>query len=181
MQICQISICRLSITAKEVSTLKQIEQAYIQHSKDVYKYLLSLSHDENLSEDLTQETFFRAMRTIHRYNGNCKLSVWLCQIARHLWYQWLEKHSRWEHVALTDTIPSQESPENSALLYMEKTALYQAIHALPEPMRELVHMRLTGEFSFREISEIMGKSENWARITFYRAKQKIMEKMEDSK
>lgn len=121
------------------------------------------------------------MRTIHRYNGNCKLSVWLCQIARHLWYQWLEKHSRWEHVALTDTIPSQESPENSALLYMEKTALYQAIHALPEPMRELVHMRLTGEFSFREISEIMGKSENWARITFYRAKQKIMEKMEDSK
>lgn len=143
--------------------------------------MLSLSHDENLAEELTQETFFRAMRTLHRYNGDCKLSVWLCQIAKHLWYQWLEKRSRYEQIELTDEIPCQESPEQSMLLYMEKTALYQAVHALPEPMRELVYLRLTGEFSFAEIGEILGKSESWARTTFYRAKQKIMEEMEDSK
>lgn len=164
-----------------MSTLKRIEQAYIQYARDVYRYLLSLTHDENLAEELTQETFFRAMRTLHHYNGECKLSVWLCQIAKHIWYQYLEKHSRYEQVELTDQIPSQESPEKSTVLSMEKTGLYQAIHALPEPMRELVYLRLTGEFTFSEIGEILGKSESWARTTFYRAKQKIMEEMEASK
>lgn len=161
--------------------MKEIEDAYTRHAKDVYRYLLSLSHDEDLAEELTQETFFRAMRTISSYNGNCKLSVWLCQIAKHLWYQWLDKRSRQKQVELTEEVPGGESPEHSTLFHMEKTELYQAIHSLPEPMRELVHLRLTGEFSFAEIGSIMGKSENWARTTFYRAKQKIMEEMEGSK
>jgi len=164
-----------------VSALKEIERAYTQHARDVYWYLMSLSHDEDLAEELTQETFFRAMRTMDRYDGSCKLSVWLCQIAKHLWYQWLDKRSRWQQAELTDEVPGQQSPEKSTLLYMEKTELYQAIHMLPEPMRELVHLRLTGEFTFAEIGRILGKSENWARTTFYRAKQKIMEEMERSK
>lgn len=163
--------------ALEVIFLDDIEKAYTQHAQDVYRYLLSLSHDKDLAEELTQETFFRAMRTISNYDGSCKLSVWLCQIARHLWYQWLDKRSRSKQVELTDEIPGCESPEQSTLLYMEKTALYKAIHSLPEPMRELVHMRLTGEFTFAEIGEILGKNENWARTTFYRAKQKIIEEM----
>ena len=167
--------------SKEVSALKEIEKAYTKHAKDVYRYLLSLSHDEDLAEELTQETFFRAMRTIDRYDGSCKLSVWLCQIAKHLWYQWLDKRSRWNQVELTEDVPCQESPEKATLLYMEKTALYQAIHTLPDPMRELVYLRLTGEFSFAEIGRILGKSENWARTTFYRAKQKIIEEMEVEK
>lgn len=164
----------------EVITLDKIESAYTQHAQDVYRYLLSLSHDEDLSEELTQETFFRAMGTIASYDGSCKLQVWLCQIAKHLWYQWLDKRSRWKQVELTDEVPDCVSPETSTVLYMEKTALYKAIHSLPEPMRELVHMRLTGEFSFAEIGRIMGRSENWARTTFYRAKQKIIEEMEGS-
>lgn len=158
--------------------MNDIERAYIQHAQDVYRYLLSLSHNEDLAEELTQETFFCAMRTIDNYDGSCKLSVWLCQIAKHLWYQWLDKSSRRKQVELTNQIPGPESPETSTLFHMEKTALYKAIHMLPEPMRELVHMRLTGEFSFSEIGEILGKSENWARTTFYRAKQKIMKEME---
>ena len=161
--------------------MNDIERAYTTHARDVYRYLLSLTHDEDLAEELTQETFFRAMRTIHRYTGNCKLSVWLCQIARHLWYQWLEKHSRWKREELTEELPGGETPERSVLLHMEKTALYRAIHALPEPMREVVHMRLTGEFTFAEIGGILGKSENWARITFYRAQKKVIEEMEEWK
>ena len=158
--------------------MNDIERAYLQHAQDVYRYLLSLSHNEDLAEELTQETFFCAMRTIDNYDGSCKLSVWLCQIAKHLWYQWLDKSARRKQVELTDQLPGSESPETSTLFRMEKTALYKAIHMLPEPMRELVHMRLTGEFSFPEIGEILGKSENRARTTFYRAKQKIMKEME---
>lgn len=161
--------------------MNDIERAYTLHAKEVYRYLLSLSHNEDLAEELTQETFFRAMRTIGNYDGSCKLSVWLCQIGRHLWYQWLEKHSKWKQAELTDDVPGEESPEKTVLLHMEKMALYQSIHSLPEPMREVVHMRLTGEFSFSEIGEILGKSENWARVTFYRAKKKMMEEMEGSK
>ena len=74
--------------------LKEIEQAYVQHAKDVYRYLLSLSHDADLAEELTQETFFRAMKTMSSYDGSCKLSVWLCQIAKHLWYQWMDRRAR---------------------------------------------------------------------------------------
>jgi len=161
-----------------VKILDEIERAYTLHAKDVYKYLLSLSHNEDLAEELTQETFFRAMKTIGNYDGSCKLSVWLCQIAKHLWYQSLDKRSRQKQVELTDEVQGSESPEISTLLHIEKADLYKAIHSLPEPMRELVHMRLTGEFSFAEIGEILGKNENWARTTFYRAKQKIIEKME---
>lgn len=161
--------------------LHDMESAYTQHAKEVYRYLLSLSHDEDLAEELTQETFFRAMRTIGNYDGSCKLSVWLCQIAKHLWYQWLDRHTRWKPVELTEDVKSAPSPEQSYMLRMEKTDLYKAIHNLPEAMREVVHMRLTGEFSFAEIGEIVGKSENWARVTFYRAKKKIMEEMEESR
>lgn len=118
-----------------MTALNDIEKAYTRHARDVYRFLLSLSHDEDLAEELTQETFFRAMKTIGNYDGSCKLSVWLCQIARHLWYQWLEKHARQKSVALTDDIPSEESPEKTVLLRMEKAALYRAIHSLPEPMR----------------------------------------------
>ena len=81
---------------------------------------------------------------------------------------------------LTEDVPGAPSPEQSVLLRMEKTELYKAIHTLPEAMREVVHMRLTGEFSFSEIGEILGKSENWARVTFYRAKKKIMEEIMSS-
>lgn len=157
-----------------------IERAYTLHAQDVYRYLLSLSHDEDLAEELTQETFFRAMRTIGNYDGSCKLSVWLCQIAKRLWYQWLDKHTRQKHVELTDDVQGDVSPEYATLFRMEKMDLYKAIHSLSEPMRELVHMRLTGEFSFAEIGDILGKNENWARTTFYRAKIKIIEKMEGS-
>lgn len=163
-----------------MTALNDIEKAYTRHARDVYRFLLSLSHDEDLAEELTQETFFRAMKTISNYDGSRKLSVWLCQIARHLWYQWLEKHARQKSVALTDDIPSEESPEKTVLLRMEKAALYRAIHSLPEPMREVVHMRLTGEFSFAEIGDILGKTENWTRVTFYRAKKKMIEEMEGS-
>jgi len=161
--------------------MDDMDAVYRAHAQTVYKFLLAQCHDPDLAEELTQETFFRAMRTMKNYDGTCKLSVWLCQIAKHLWYQWLDKRSRWQQAELTDEVPGQQSPEKSTLLYMEKTELYQAIHMLPEPMRELVHLRLTGEFTFAEIGRILGKSENWARTTFYRAKQKIMEEMERSK
>lgn len=153
-----------------------MEQVYKEHAKSVYKYLFSLSRDKEWAEELTQETFYRAVYSIDTYDGSCKMYVWLCQIAKHIWYQELEKKKKWQPQELHEDLPSQSiSPEDAALFESEKIALYKAIHSLNEPMREVVYMRMSGEFSFAEIGSVLGKSENWARVTFYRAKQKIME------
>lgn len=153
-------------------------QIYNEYAKSVYRYLYSLSNNAQLAEELTQETFYRAVYSIHTYDGSCKLYVWLCQIAKHIWYQELEKSKKAQTQQLHNDIPSQSiSTEDAVLLTGEKVALYKAIHSLSEPMREVVHMRLSGEFSFADIGNVLGKSENWARVTFYRAKQKIMEEL----
>lgn len=153
----------------------RIEEIYKEHARSVYRFLLSLSNDTNTAEELTQETFYRAVYSIDRYDGSCKISVWLCQIAKHIWYQELRNRNRHAAQELTEDISDSSTPEQSVLLTSDKLSLYKAIHTLSEPMREVVHMRLSGEFSFSEIGEVLGKSENWARTTFYRAKQKIME------
>jgi len=152
-----------------------MEQTYKEHARSVFKYLFSLSHDESLAEELTQETFYRAVYSIKKYDGSCKISVWLCQIAKHVWYQELEKRKRRKTEELTeDMVSSDLSPEDSSILLNDKISLYKAINTLGEPMKDVVYMRLSGEFSFSEIGEVLGKSENWARTTFYRAKQKII-------
>ena len=152
-----------------------IEQIYKENAQSVYKYLLSLSHDPSTAVELTQETFYRAVYSIGRYNASCKMSVWLCQIAKHVWYQELRKRKRCNAQELTKNIPGQSTPEQSVMYSEEKASLYKAIHTLNESMKEVVYMRLSGELSFAEIGEVLGKSENWARTTFYRAKQKMAE------
>lgn len=152
-----------------------MEQIYREHAKSVYKYLLSITHNESLSEELTQETFCRAVYSINTYNGSCKISVWLCQIAKHIWFQELDRQAKYKAENISEDIPATVTPEDLVVWASEKAVLYKAIHLLGEQMKEVVLMRLSGELSFAEIGEIMEKNENWARTTFYRAKQKIME------
>lgn len=155
---------------------KDLEEIYKNHANSVYRYLLSLTHDADVAEELTEETFYRAVYSINTYDGSCQIRVWLCQIAKHIWYQELAKKTKQTHEELHEDIPSpSRSPEEAVLFHGHKMDLYKAIHQLSEPMREVVHMRISGEFSFAEIGEILGQSENWARVNFYRAKQKLME------
>jgi RNA polymerase sigma-70 factor (ECF subfamily) len=152
-----------------------MELIYKEHARTVYRYMLSLTSDESLAEELTQETFYRAVYSIEKYDGKCKISVWLCQIAKHIWYQELEKKAKYKTQELNEDIPAHFSLEDTVVSSSEKIALYKAIKTLSEPMKEVVLLRLSGELSFAEIGEILSKSENWARTTFYRAKQKIKE------
>ncbi|MEA4896065.1 MAG: sigma-70 family RNA polymerase sigma factor [Oscillospiraceae bacterium] len=153
-----------------------MEEVYKEHAKSVFRYLLSLSHDEDMAEELTQETFYRAVYSADKYDGSCKMSVWLCQIAKHVWYQELEKRKKNKTEELNEYIASAElSPEDKYFKDNDKLSLYRAINRLGGPMKEVVYLRLTGNFSFAEIGEILNKSETWARTAFYRAKQKIIE------
>ena len=159
--------------------MDDMDQVYRQHAQTVYKFLLSQCHDANLAEELTQETFYQAVKSIGRFDGSCKLSTWLCQIARHLWYQHLEKH----RAERTMTRPLAETPPEDGPAVPsaeEETAsrqghldLLRQIHDLPDPMREVVYLRAFGGLSFREIGDVLGKTENWARVTFFRGKERL--------
>ena len=159
---------------------RNMEQIYKDHAQSVYKYLLSITHDAGLAEELTQETFYRAIYSIDNFDGSCKISVWLCQIAKHIWFQELRKKAKYKIQELDEDISSPSTPEDSAVLTNEKMALHKAIHSLNEPMKEVVLLRLSSELSFAEVGDIMERSENWARTTFYRAKQKLMEVLKNA-
>lgn len=153
----------------------EMDAAYREYAVMVYKFLLSLCYEEELAEELTQETFYQAVRSVDRYDGSCKVSTWLCQIAKHLWYREMERRKRKGTSELTADMESLEKPvEEQLTLKEEKMELFRKVHVLDEISKEIVLLRVTGEFSFKEIAELFGKNENWARVTYYRAKQKIL-------
>lgn len=155
-----------------------LKELYEENAKLVYKYLLSLCHDSFLAEELVQETFYQAMKSIDRYNGTCKMSVWLCQIGKHLWYREQKRKSRFskiEYEKMENTLFLDKDVEEVVCEKETKIELYKNIHSLTSPTREVMYLRLSGNLSFAEIGEILNKSENWARVTYYRGKQKIKE------
>ena len=146
---------------------------YRQHAQTVYKFLLSQTRDPGLAEELTQETFYQAVRSIDRFNGTCKVSVWLCQIAKHLWYQQLRKQKREVPLSEEGIDVPLPSAEEETLDRAGRLDLLRQVHGLPEPYREVVYLRAFGDLSFREIGDVLGKTETWARVTFYRGKEKL--------
>ena len=146
---------------------------YRQHAQTVYKFLLSQTRDPGLAEELTQETFYQAVRSIDRFDGKCKVSVWLCQIAKHLWYQQLRKQKREVPLSEEGVDVPLPSAEEETLDRAGRLELLRQVHSLPEPCREVVYLRAFGDLSFREIGDVLGKTETWARVTFYRGKEKL--------
>lgn len=152
-----------------------MDSVYREYVTVVYKFLLSLCYEEDMAEELTQETFYQAVRSANRYDGSCKVSTWLCQISKHLWYQEVEHRKRKGTSPLTEDILSKDMPvEDRFNIREEKMELFRKVHVLDETAKEVVLLRVTGAFSFKEIGELFGKNENWARVTYYRAKQKIV-------
>ena len=154
--------------------MQDIGEMYEEYFKTVYKYLFCLTRSEDISEELTQETFYKAVSKINTYRGECKISVWLCQIAKNLWYDQCRKRKK---IIDSEKIPDEiiMSAEEEALQNDEKISLYKRMQNLDEKTREVMYLRITGELSFKEIGEILNKTENWARVTFYRGKNKLKE------
>ena len=161
---------------------QSLTKVYEENAKVVYKYLFCLTHNSDLSEELTQETFYQATKGFDSFRGDCKISVWLCQIAKRLWYKEIEKQKK-ATVPLDDLeneIHSKEDIEYDFQLKDDKLQLFKKLHMFDENTREVIYLRLTGELSFKEIGSVMGKTETWARVTFYRGKQKLVEERENN-
>lgn len=167
---------------KEEDAIDAVDKKDIfqEYGQLVYRYLLGLCGEKELAEELMQETFYQAIKSISRYDGSCKLSTWLCQIAKHMWYQQLRKRKREADCPQGENgIATERSAEEQAVQKFEVMELLKKVHTLPEKEKEVVLLRATGSLSFREIGEIMEKTENWARVTFFRAKQKLKEGNDD--
>lgn len=150
------------------------ENLYVQYAEQVYRYLFSLCREADTAEDLTQETFCQALKNLRTYRGDSTPQVWLCGIAKRLWYKELERRSRTTDTADLSQTPAPDNPAQEVEERSQRMALYQAMQKLDAETREVLYLRLSGEFSFREIGEILGKSEVWARVRFYRGKERLV-------
>lgn len=147
-----------------------IEDICNKYYKNVYKYLISLSHNPNIAEELTQETFCIAIKEINKFKGNCKISTWLCIIAKHLYYQYSKKNI-YENIDNKDEI-YDISIEDKYIFNQDKLELYKGLQTITESERNVIYLRLLG-LSFKEISEIVGKNETWAKVVFHRGKKDL--------
>ena len=157
--------------------MKEFYEVYRDSAEKVYRFLLRLTGSADIAEELTAETFYQAYLHIDKFRGECAMDTWLCQIAKNAWYKELERRKR--------HLPEQEiqdlaAPDLYARLEDRQTALtiHKLLHGLPEPYREVFSLRVFGELQFSEIAAVFGKSESWAKMTFYRGKAKLIEEME---
>lgn len=152
--------------------MADFEQIYLAHFTDVYKYVYSLCRDAHLAEEITQEAFYKAMEHLDRFDGRCKLYVWLCQIAKNTYYSFCKKQ---KHYAPETECPPEPEVSIEHRFLDRETAfqLHRLLHRMEDPYKEVFSLRVFGELPFSQIGELFGKTDSWARLIFYRAKKEL--------
>ncbi len=162
-------------------TEQDFERVYRTYFDPVYRYALALTGDGQEAEELTQETFFKAMQALDGFRGECSVKTWLCGIAKNAF---LSDRRRKKPEPL-DEVPERPDaapgPEAQALEHDESRRLHRALHALPEPYKEVFTLRVFGQLSFRDIGELFGKTDNWACVVYHRARARLQKETEESK
>lgn len=156
---------------------------YEEYGKPVYRFLLSLSCNEDLAEELTQETFYQAFLYIDRFQNKCSIYTWLCQIGKNAWIKEYKRKGRYDADSIESLqIETNEISLENKVIQDEKIAIARkAIYQLEEPYREVFILKVFGELKLKYIARQFEKSESWARVTYYRARAKIMEDMDEDR
>ena len=157
--------------------MEDFDKIYAEYYSEVYKFVLTLCQNPTLAEEITQDSFFKALKSIDSFNGDCKLSTWLCKIARNTFYSYTKKHNRQVDYPL-DAILSDENIEEQFADKEIAYAIHKVLHKLNEPYKEVFWLRIFGELSFAQIGALFEKTESWARVTYYRAKIMIKEELQ---
>ena len=161
--------------------MQELDTIYRDNFIKVYRYILSMSGDPHLAEDITQETFFKAIQKLNGFRGDCSLTTWLCRIARNLYLNHKSRQTRDQNY-LKHHPPETVSPESveRELIQKEQTsAVINAMQKLDDPYKEVFSLRAFSDLSFKEIGKMFGKNDSWARVTYHRAKLKIREDLKD--
>jgi len=159
--------------------LDGFELIYNQYFTAVYCYARSLTRSERDAEELTAETFFKALKNLARYDeAKADIRVWLCRIARNTWISQCRKRGR--ELPLEDAEEPRAFSVERALEDRDAARrLHAILHRMDEPYKEVFALRVFGELPYAEIAALFGKTENWACVTYHRAKNKLTQEMED--
>ena len=157
--------------------VEEFDKIYTEYFLEVYKFVISLCQNPELAEEITQETFFKAIKNIERFQGDCKFNTWLCKIAKNTFYSYAKKNNRQVDFSF-DVIISDENIEKQFVDKETAYAIHKVLHKLKEPHKEVFWLRIFGELSFAQIGAIFDKTESWARVTYYRAKIMIKEELQ---
>ena len=161
----------------------QFGQLYERYFRDVYMYLLRLSGSETTAEEITEETFFKALRSIDSFRGDCSMYAWLCRIARNLYFSYLKKSRRTQSIDGAGYELPADAGQDLEEAWADKDQalrIKRLLHTIPDPYKEVFMWRVFAEMDFREIGSLYGKTANWACVTYHRAKKMITERMEDT-
>ena len=159
----------------ETGTFDEIYESYF---NSVYRYVLSLSRNPHVAEEITQETFFKALRSLDQFRGDSSVKSWLCAIAKNIWISEQRKRKA-QPIDEASSLPDPGiSPEESIVRQDESMRIHRLLHRLDEPYREVFTLRTLGQLSFRDIGELFGKSANWACVVYHRARARLKEEME---
>lgn len=164
--------------------MTDFEKIYNEYFNDVYLYIKRLSGDEHVAEEITSETFFKALKSIDSFRGECEIRVWLCQIAKNSYYTYVKKNSKVQDVDETELInlaDNKSDVENEVQSKLQAFAIQKILHEIDEPYREVFMWRVYADLSFKEIAGIFNKNENWACVTYHRARKLIKERLESEK
>lgn len=157
-------------------------QIYSTYFKSVYLYAMQLSGNKHIAEEITSDTFYKAIHSIDNFRGDCDMRVWLCQIAKNTYYSYLKKNKKvlsMEEANLWDS-PSTDKPIDVLISNLEEAqVIRKVLHDMPDPYKEVFMWRVFGELSFKEIGNLYDKTENWACVTYHRARKMIQSRLEE--
>ncbi len=157
--------------------MTEFEKLFNENREFIFKYLMKMTRDISLSEELTQETFFRAYINYASLRNKEKASVWLCQIAKNTYFTWYNEQKKKDSLEDFEMVSDDQNIEETFVQKEVSQKALHCLHELEEPYKEVFMLSVFGGFSLKDISSIFVKSESWARVTFYRAKQKLLERM----
>lgn len=152
------------------------EEVYSKYYNSVYRYLITITKDINMAEEITQETFYKALKNIDKFNPDLKMLTWLCEIAKNTYYSYCKKYKKICELD-KNMLDDEETIIEKVIDSEQNLEILKILHSLEEPYKEVFTLRIYGELSFKQIGEIFDKNENWARVTYYRSKLKIKENL----
>ncbi len=155
------------------------EEIFREYFKEVYLFIKSLSHDESIAEEITQEAFFKALKAIEKFDGSKDIRAWLFTIAKNTYFSHYKKNKREIDLDVVEKSSMGVQIVNHLMNEEHAFIVHQFLHSMNEPYKEVFSLRTFGELSFEKIGRLFGKSAGWARVTYYRARKQIIEYMEE--
>lgn len=159
--------------------MTEFEMLFDENKDFIFKYLMKMTHDAYLAEELMQEAFFRAYMNYSSLRNKEKASAWLCQIAKNTFFAWYREQQKTAPLESVENVGDNRNLEDDFVKKELSQKALHCLHELEEPYKEVFMLAVFGGFSLKDISLLFGKSESWARVTFYRAKQKLSVKMRE--